>query len=266
MPNENDNDTPHETPARPTIPPPCPQEESGFPPVVIGLDIGSALAVGAVWVGWKVLEEFGGWFLFGMLGLFLIYCIIPGHGGPVPPTPQQAAQQRAELEEGERQRLYMSQRFGLGPFPPPGSPELIPPPGWRSGDPVRPYAPAPSAAPSGQYPGGPAAPPYAPPAPTYTPSAPTYAPTKGQIYLQFCRNLDAAGGPPRAQWVPLAPGSWMWDQSVPIAGGSVSIIMSTANGSTIATFTDSVGGRSTSTTAVRAGDFTHPAGAWRIDP
>ena len=89
---------------------------------------------------------------------------------------------------------------------------------------------------------------------------------KAQIYLQFCRDLDAAGGPPRSQWVSLAPGSWMWDQSVPIAGGSVAIIMSTEDGQTIATFTDSVGGKMTSTTASRGGDFTHPRSAWRVEP
>jgi hypothetical protein len=86
------------------------------------------------------------------------------------------------------------------------------------------------------------------------------------IYLQFCRDLDAAGGPPRAEWSSLGSGSFIWTHALPIAGGTVGIIFSTENGSTVATFTDSVGGKMRSTTASRGGDFAHPTSGWHIDP
>jgi hypothetical protein len=269
--------------------------------VVIGLDIGSAVAVGAVWFGWELLKSAWVWILLAFLGLWLLFSIIPGHGALVGNSSADgAAYQRthpetiymngevpdtspAELKrEGKPVPPYSSERYrnmpasGPNSYSPERYPDIPPPTGYVPPAPT--YAPPAYVPPAPTY--VPPAPTYVPPTyvpPTYTPPAAVTPPAPGTISqsrakqrligiaLDVFTGIDHRGGPPANECDHLASGLG-WKHIGPLDGGGTStLIMMEDHGRVLARITDVTSdGRSVSVDLSRSGDLAHSMSAWMI--
>jgi hypothetical protein len=236
-----------------------------------------------VWFGWELLKSAWVWILLAFGGLFLLFCIIPGHGALVG---------NSSADGAAYQRTHPETIYQNGAAPDTSPAELK-----REGKPVPPYsseryrnmpASGPNSYSPERYPDIPPPTGYVPPAPTYVPP-PTYAPPAGVtpsappargtvsqsqakqrlegIALDVFTEMDHRGGPPVAECDHLASGL-SWKHVGPLDGGGTStLIMMEDHRRVLARIKDVVpDGRSVTVTLSRGGDFSHPMSNWRVEP